>query len=181
LRKVEKVRQSWRVEFLCGGRAVARARADFDALSRIGQLFSAPLEETPELVAAQLESVREAGKTRRKLELELAGYQGKELYHATAPGADGLRRAFRRVQSGSLEELRAVAQSFTAQPKAVFIATLADPPSILLASSEDAGVDAGKTLKAALTEIGGRGGGTARIAQGSAPTGAILDRVLQKL
>src|SRR5258705_10437355 len=32
LRKLEKIRQSTRVEFLCGARAVRRARADFDAL-----------------------------------------------------------------------------------------------------------------------------------------------------
>ncbi len=39
LRKVEKVRQTTRVEFLCGGRAIRRARADYDALSRTAQLF----------------------------------------------------------------------------------------------------------------------------------------------
>ena len=53
LRKLDKVRQAVRIEFLCGMRAVRRARADFDALSRIAQLFSAPLDETPALVASQ--------------------------------------------------------------------------------------------------------------------------------
>jgi alanyl-tRNA synthetase len=181
LRKLEKIRQSWRVEFLCGRRAVARARADYESLSKSAQLFSAPLDDVPSLVAAQLEAAHAAGKARRKLELELAGYQGKELYRATAPGPDGIRRASRRVQSGSLEDLRAIAQSFTAQPKAVFVAALAEPPSVLLAASEDAGVDAGKTLKAALAECGGRGGGAARMAQGSVPDHATLDRVLEKL
>src|SRR4029434_2640281 len=31
LRRTEKIRQSVRVEFVCGGRAVGRARADFEA------------------------------------------------------------------------------------------------------------------------------------------------------
>ena len=114
------------------------------------------------MVAAQLETAHGNDKARRKLELDLAAYQGRELYLATAPGADGVRRVTRRVVKGSLEELRAIAQNFTAQPKAVFIATLADPPSVLLAASADAGIDAGKALKAALTEAGGRGGGNAR-------------------
>ena len=39
--------------------------------------------------------------------LDLAGYQGKELYDATAPGADGIRRVTRRLDRGSLDELRA--------------------------------------------------------------------------
>ena len=92
LRKVEKIRQATRVEFLCGGRAVRRARADYEALARAAQLFPAPLDEVPAAVAAQLEAARGAEKARRKLELELAAYQGRELYVATAPGADGLRR-----------------------------------------------------------------------------------------
>jgi alanyl-tRNA synthetase len=181
LRKLDKVRQSVRVEFLCGGRAVRRARADFEALSKTAQLFSAPLDEVPAMVAAQLETARAGDKARRKLELDLAAHEGKELYLATAPGADGIRRVTRRVVKGSLEELRAIAQNFTAQPKAVFIATLADSPSVLLAASADAGIDAGKVLKAAIAEAGGRGGGNARIAQGSVAEAAELEQVLEKL
>ncbi|HMD71480.1 MAG TPA: alanyl-tRNA editing protein [Bryobacteraceae bacterium] len=181
LRKLEKVRQTVRVEFLCGGRAVRRARADYEALSKTAQLFSAPFEDVPAMVAAQMETARASDKARRKLELELAAYQGRELYLATEPGADGVRRVTRRVVKGSLEELRAIAQSFTAQPKAVFVATLADPPSVLLAASADAGIDAGQALKAALAEAGGRGGGNARMAQGSVAEAAALERVLEKL
>jgi alanyl-tRNA synthetase len=181
LRKLEKVRQAVRVEFLCGGRAIARARADYEALGRVSQLFSASLDEAPEMVAAQLESARANDKARRKLELDLAAYQGKELYANTPPGPDGVRRLVRRVTAGSLEELRALAQNFTGQSKAVFLASLANPPSVLLAASADAGIDAGQALKAALAEAGGRGGGTARMAQGSVPDAALLEKVLGKL
>jgi alanyl-tRNA synthetase len=181
VRKLEKVRQTVRVEFLCGGRATRRARADYDALNRVAQLFSAPFDEAPAMVAGQLEAARAAGKARRKLELDLAAYQGRELYRNTVPSPDGVRRVVRRADRGSLEELRALAQHFTAQPKAVFLATLDDPPSVLLAASADAGVDAGQALKAALAAAGGRGGGTARMAQGSVPSRALLETVLSKL
>ena len=133
------------------------------------------------MVAAQLDAARAADKARRKLELDLAAYQGRELYRNTAPSPDGVRRVVRRAERGSLEELRALAQNFTAQPKAVFLATVDDPPSVLLAASADAGVDAGQALKAALAEAGGRGGGTARMAQGSVPSRALLETVLSKL
>ena len=181
IRKLEKVRQTVRVEFLCGGRAISRARADFDALAKISQQFSAPLDETPGLVAAQLEAARAAGKEHRKLELELASYRGKDLYQAAAAGPDGMRRHTERLSTGSLEDLRAIAQSFTAQPRAVFAAAIENPPSVLLAASEDSGVDAGKVLKALLTEAGGRGGGTARMAQGSIPDPALLTALVEKL
>ena len=181
LRKVDNVRQTARVEFLCGARAMRRARADYDALTRIAHLFSAALDETPALVAGHLEAGRSVDKARRKLELEIAAYRGKELYDRTSPGPDGMRRVFQRIERGSLEELRAVAQNFTVRPSAVFIAALTDPPSVLLACSENAGLDAGKALKAALTEAAGRGGGNSRIAQGSVAEPGLLEPVLAKL
>ncbi|MDR3699868.1 MAG: alanyl-tRNA editing protein [Candidatus Sulfopaludibacter sp.] len=181
LRKVEKVRQTSRVEFLCGGRAIRRARADYEALSRTAQLFSAPLDEVPGMVAAAQETARAGDKARRKLELDLAGHQGRELYAATEPGSDGFRRVSRRAERGNLEELRAIAQNFTAHSKAVFVAALQDPASVLLAVSEDAGIDAGKVLKAALSAHGGRGGGTGRIAQGSIGDAGRLDAILAQL
>jgi len=181
IRKIEKVRETTRVEFVCGGRAVRRARADFEALSNTAQLFSVPLDDLPALAAAHLETSRAADKVRRKLEAELAAFQGRELYAATAPGADGLRRHTRRLERGGLEELRALAQSFTAQSKSVFVAAVGDPPSVLLAASADSGIDAGKALKTALAEAGGRGGGSPRIAQGSVGRRELLDRVLENL
>ena len=181
LRRTEKIRQSVRVEFVCGGRAVRRARQDFEALSGIAQLFSAPLDEVAPLVAVQLEAAKAGEKTRRKLELDLAAYQGKDLYAATEPGPEGIRRAVQRLDRGNLEDLRAVAQNFTANPKGIFVATLKDPPSVLLAASADSGIDAGKVLKAALTAAGGRGGGNARIAQGSVPDAASLDAMVSQV
>jgi alanyl-tRNA synthetase len=181
IRKLEKIRNQTRVEFVCGERAVRRARADYEALARAAQLFSSPLDGVPSMLAEQLESARAAEKSRRKLELELAAYKGRELYQSTAPTADGFRRVAERAASGNLEDLRAVAQNFTAHSKAVFLAALNDPPSVLLAVSEDAGIDAGKVLRASLAAAGGRGGGTARMAQGSVPDAAKLDGLLGAL
>ncbi len=181
LRKLERIRNTVRVEFLCGGRAVSRARADFEALSRVAQLVSGSLDEAPVVVAAQLEAARNADKLRRKLEADLAQYQGRELYAATAADEAGVRRVLRRLPSGNLEDLRAIAQSFTAQSKAVFVAALDEPPALLLAVSADSGLDAGKLLKAALTQSGGRGGGNQRMAQGSLPSREALEQVLGQI
>jgi alanyl-tRNA synthetase len=181
LRKLEKIRQSTRVEFVCGGRAIRRARADFDALSRISQLFSASLDEAPAMVAAQLETAKAGEKAKRKAQLDLAVYRGKELYRETVPAADGMRRATERLERGNLEDLRAVAQSFTTQPKSIFLAVMKEPPSVLLAASEDAGLDAGEALRAAVIKAGGRGGGNARIAQGSVADSGALEKVVEAL
>jgi alanyl-tRNA synthetase len=181
LRKTEKIRQATRVEFLCGARAARRARADYEALSRTAQLFSLGLDEVPAAVAEQLETARGAEKVRKKLELDLAAYRGRELYDMTSPGPDGVRRVRQRLERGSLEEFRALAQNFTAQGNGMFLVSLTEPPSLLLATSAECGLDAGQVLKTALQAVGGRGGGTARMAQGSVPDAAALASVLEKL
>ena len=186
IRKLDKIRGVARVEFLCGLRALGRARADFDALSGIAQSLSAPLDETPALVSAQMESLKSADKERRRLENELGAAIGRELYDATPPDAQGIRRVVKRLESGavsgpSLDQLRAIAQGFCARPRAVFVGAVEEPPAILMATSPDSGLDAGKLIKAALTEVGGKGGGAPRIAQGSVPSKEALERALTAL
>ena len=92
-----------------------------------------------------------------------------------------MRRVIQRLDRGNLEDLRAVAQNFTAGTAGIFVAALQDPPSVLLAASADSGIDAGRVLKAALIESGGRGGGNGRIAQGSVPNAQALDLLMAKL
>jgi alanyl-tRNA synthetase len=181
IRKLDKVRGAARIEFLCGLRAVRRMRADFDALAKIAQTLSAPLDDTPALVAAQMEALKSAEKDRRRLEQELAILQGRELYDAASPDASGMRRVVKRIPSGALDPLRAMAQGFCARPKAMFVGAAGEPPQLLLATSSDSGMDAGKLLKAALAEAGGRGGGAGRIAQGSASSGEALEKAIAAL
>jgi len=170
IRRVEKIRGNLRVEFLCGRRAVERARADYEALAQVARVFSCALDEAPALAAAQQARLADAEKSRARLALELAAARGRELYAQTAPDAAGVRVMARHARSGAItDELRAEAQSFTAGSRSVFLATFEDPPAVLLAVSGDSGLDAGKLLKEALGEVGGRGGGSARIAQGSLP------------
>src|SRR5581483_6418364 len=180
LRKLDRLRGNLRIEFLCGARAVGRARADFEALSHIARAFSSPLDETPALVDAQREKLQEADKERRRLALELAQSGGRESHAGTVPGPDGIRRLLRRVDSLS-EESRAEAQSFAAAGRAICLAFCENPPSVLLACSSDSAIHAGNALKAALSAVGGRGGGNAALAQGSVPSKEALDQVVQSL
>ncbi len=181
IRKLDKVRQSVRVEFLCGGRAVRRARADYQAMARIAQLFSAPPDDTPALVSAQLQNAQAIEKSLRKAQVELAGFRGRQLYESTPPDADGIRRHIERAGNGSAEERSALARNFTAQPNAIYVAVVQNPPSVIYAVSADTGIHAGQAIKQALAAVGGRGGGNAQLAQGSVPEPALLETVIRML
>lgn len=182
VRKTERIRGQTRVEFLCGVRALARARADYEALDRTARCFSAALDDVPQAAAAALEQAREAEKARRRASLELAELRGKALYAACPPDARGLRIHVERTGKGPIgDEIRALAQSFCAAGQGVFVAACEDPPSILLATGEATGIEAGARLKAALEKCGGRGGGSARIAQGSLPSAEVLEALVRAL
>jgi alanyl-tRNA synthetase len=181
VRKVDRVKKQVRLEFVCGLRAVRRARADFELLSRVAQGLSASLDEIPALVESQAERLRTVDAQRRRLEAELHAYRARLLYDAAEPDASGVRRAIQRRETGSLEELRGFAQAYCVLPKAVFVGATDDPPAVLLAASEDSGVDAGRVLKAALASVGGRGGGSPRMAQGSVPGVQAIPQVLDQL
>jgi alanyl-tRNA synthetase len=175
IRKLEKIRGTVRVEFVCGLRAMRAVRGDFRLLSEISRTLSAPFEDIPGLIAAQIEKAKALDKSCTRLSIELAKREGGELHAATAPGEDGIRRV---VQSGAIDDaVRTRAQAFVAGGKAVFLAVSEDPASVLLAASADSGVHAGNLVKAAVTAAGGRGGGNPTLAQGSVPAAALKDVV----
>jgi alanyl-tRNA synthetase len=172
LGKLEKIRGITRLEFVCGVRALRRARADYRLLAAIGRALSVPPEQTPEHLAGLIEKHKTVEKTAQRLATELAKREGKDLYQATQADPDGIRR---RIERGPIDDaVRARAQSFISGEKAVFLAVCEQPPSLLLAASADSGIHAGDRVKAAVTASRGRGGGNAQLAQGSVPDSAAL-------
>jgi alanyl-tRNA synthetase len=180
LRSVEKVRKATRVEFVCGQRAIGRARRDYEALVGIASSLSASIDDVSSLVSAQSDRLKDADNARKRLEKDLATYRVRERYDAATPDAAGVRTLVIR-DATSADELRTLAQAAFTLPKVVVVGALSNPPSVLLATSEDSGVDAGKTLKEKLAAAGGRGGGSPRLAQGSVPDATALDSVVESL
>ena len=83
LRKIEKVKQGVRVEFVCGLRAVNTARRDYATLTEAAALYSSHIHDVPEQVRKSLEESKAAGKAQHKLLEELA-----ELYSERLLGPD---------------------------------------------------------------------------------------------
>jgi alanyl-tRNA synthetase len=180
LRSNEKIRKATRIEFVCGQRAVSRARKDFESLKTIATSLSSSLDDAAGLVGAQADRLKESDGARKKLAQELAAYRARERYDAAAADANGVRTIVLR-DAATMDDAKAVAQAAFGLSKVVVVGAIASPPSVLVAASEDSGVDAGKLLKTTLAAVNGRGGGSARLAQGSVPDAGALDRAVQLL
>jgi alanyl-tRNA synthetase len=183
IRGTERVRKTTRVEFVCGLRAVRNARADHELLSALALSMGVAPAEMITKTKAQSDELRAAQAARREASTALDGYRAHELFDAAAPDASGRRRIVERRDTGTVDDLRSLTQPLLALGDVLFIGTLATPPTIVVASS-DAGphaLDAGAALKKLLAEHGGRGGGNARIAQGTVPTVAALDTIVNAI
>jgi alanyl-tRNA synthetase len=180
IRKTEKIRGNVRLEFVCGLRAVARAKQDFRVLSDLARQSASPIDKLPEQFAALRLRLAAAEKDRQRLSVEAARREGEELYEEASLSPEGIRRA--RLHVPSIDEaVRAKAQAFTAQPKAVLLVLAEEPPGVLIACSPDAGLNAGAILKQVLAAAGGRGGGAATLAQGSLPNAQVGDALADAL
>jgi alanyl-tRNA synthetase len=181
IRKVERVRQVVRLGFLCGGRAIRQTRNDRRLLARLAAAFSSGPEDLPQLVEAEKEELKEAQLGRREVQASLDLYRARELYAAATPDATGIRRAVLLDSGEPLESLRGLAQAFASMPMAMFVGGVASPPAIVLAASPDTRVDAAEVLKGLLASVGGRGGGSASLAQGVVPGRTQLEAVVKSI
>jgi alanyl-tRNA synthetase len=185
LRRTERTRGTVRVEFRCGHRAIARARADMELLLDAAGVLTAGADELPALVRTLADDRRAFEKANAQLAEQLVAHEARAQHTATAPDARGRRVIMTTRDDVPVKALQGFAQQFTALGGAVYVAVSTTPPALLLAASDDAGVECGTLLREALQAVGGRGGGTARLAQGSAPTAdaalAARDRLLAAL
>ena len=190
LRKVEKVKQGVRVEFVCGARAVATARKDFEILTSAAALFSCHIYDVSDQVRKTMDEAKTAGKREQKTQAELAELMAAQI-------VSGLANHAARVSAGTLEPSRAIAlvkqvfhdrdlafikllaQKLAVHPNVVaLLATSLPQPALVFAQSSGGRFDMGVLMKEAMASLGGRGGGARDLAQGGAPAGADLEAAL---
>ncbi len=174
LRKTEKVRQGYRVEFVAGERVVSTARRDFSTLSETAALFSAHIYDVPQQARKSLDEIRSLRKQREQSQDELADVQAATLL-AESPENGGRKLVIRTFRDRELNFLKLLAQKVTRQAPAIaLLATESPQPALVFAQSAGQPYDMGALLKQTMAKLGGRGGGSKDLAQGGAPQSAGL-------
>jgi len=146
---------------------VTRASADADLLSRSARALSASPDELPALVESNLQRLTEIERERKRLATELARHEAKEKWTEAAPDQHGIRRIRLDVRDGAVKDAETMVHALMSLGGCIVLAVGAKPWGVMLAAAADTGFDAGANLKPALATVGGRGGGSPRIAQGS--------------
>jgi alanyl-tRNA synthetase len=179
LRKAEKVRQGWRVEFVAGQRAVATARRDFTTLTETAALFSANIYGVPQQARKSLDEIKSLVKEYGQSQEDLAAAQAAALL-ADAPESDGRRVIVRTLAGRDLSFIKLLAQKLTRQSPSVvaLLATESPRPTLVFAQSPGQPDDMGALMKEEMAKLGGRGGGTKDLAQGGVSNAEGLESAL---
>ena len=182
LRKTEKVRQGWRVEFVAGQRAVATARRDFTTLTEAAGLFSAHIYDVPQQARKSLEEIRSLRKQREQSLEELAEAQAAALLASTGESG-GQIIVVRTFADRDMNFLKLLAQRMTrlAPNVVAFLGTTSPQPSVVFAQSAGQPGDMGALMKEMMAKLGGRGGGSKDMAQGGAPTADGIESALESI
>jgi len=170
LRKVERVRQGWRVEFIAGQRAVATARRDFSTLTEAAGLFSAHIYDVPAQIRKSLEEIRSLRKQREQSLEELAAAQAAAILAETSD-TNGRKVVVRSFVDRDMNYLKLLAQKLTrlAPNVAGLLAATSPQASLVFAQSAGQTHDMGALMKETMSKLGGRGGGSKDMAQGGLP------------
>jgi alanyl-tRNA synthetase len=166
IRKVERAKGLTRVEFLCGGRALRRARQDYAILSDAARLFSTGLENVPELITKQAQELRDAGKSLQKQVEEMAELEAAQMWRR-APEKAGVRVVRRLFEATEGKKAKLVAHGVGKQAGAIALIGIKGTPATLFFSQTPGGkVNLPDVMKQTLAKFGGKGGGTRDFAQG---------------
>jgi alanyl-tRNA synthetase len=179
LRKVEKVRQGSRVEFVCGQRAVRTARHDYLSLTEAAALFSGHIWDVPQQVKKSLEEIKGASKAREHLLAELAELEASRLLAETA-SQNQRKIVVRSYADRDLTFIRLLGQKITRMdPAAVaLLGAGLGQASLVFAQTKGSPLDVGSLLKEIVAANGGKGGGSRDMAQGGLPSAELIESAL---
>jgi len=181
VRRMKKVRENWRVEFVCGQRARRVARADFALLEDISQRLTCGPDTIHAGITRILNERNAGNRMGQRYLAESAALQAQVLLakEREQHAADPPRTVTGILADADMEYLRSVATNIITEPGVVALLGSEANGSIVMAKSDSVSGDMNALLREAVKSCGGKGGGTKEFAQGSVPEGSDLSRILR--
>jgi alanyl-tRNA synthetase len=170
----ERFKGGSRIEFVCGGRALAsHARLRDQVTALVRQTTVAPHELTGAFERLHTEN-RASQKTIRALQEELATHLAATMV-TKAEDVGPFRRVIVEQPGWDAAALKSLASALATHPGIVAVVTGSGTPApLVVARAADVTFDAGACVKQITAALGGRGGGRPELAQGAAGESAAV-------
>lgn len=177
----ERYKSGARVRFVCGARAVALAEEHHGLLREAGALLSAGPESVPASVGRLLEQLAESGRRVRTLQAQVLEAEAQRLLAEARASGSEPAIVVRVLDGWNATLLRQLAGRLTEDAGCLaLLASRSDTAHLAYARSEDVPYDVPALLQRTLQELGGRGGGRGRMAQGSCSRTEGLEEALHR-
>lgn len=160
----ERFKGGQRIEFLCGGRALARAQQLRDVMSASIRLLSVIPTELPSAIERMQQEAKDRKLALAAAQIELATHEGAALAASAEPL--GAIAAVLRVAEGDANRLKALASAIAQRSGVLATLVSASRPSLAVAArASDVSLSCQDLIAAIAGEFGGRGGGRPDMAQ----------------
>jgi alanyl-tRNA synthetase len=160
------MRQDWRVEFVCGGRAEHAAHQDFLRIRTAAEKLSCAPEEMVAAAERAL-SERDANFKRTRALLErLAEIEAAQAVREANASVDGLCVVLRVFEDVEPEFLGFFGTQVAKTERSIALLAGVSSGNVLFAQHPTAARDMNALLKQILAKVGGKGGGTRDFARG---------------
>src|SRR5258707_6316670 len=178
IRGYTKIRQDWRVEFVCGGRAESAAKQDADLIALLSATFECAAQDLPTAVERLMREREESAKQVKTLLPRIAESEAAALLAAASPRADEIRVVAEAVQNVAPDYLKHLATALARTDPTVALLSDAQTGSVVFAPHPSAAKDMNALLKKVFEQVPGKGGGSKDFSRGSVapstdPTAAI--------
>ena len=167
LRGCSKIRQDWRIEFLCGSRAESAARKDADMLARVAAQLKCAPQDLDGSVERLLQEREVATRNLRSLLPKLADADVATRLQLIAPSGDGEVVVVEMLQNLGQEYLQFYATALTRSEKVLALLAVPETGALLFAQHPAVGKDMNALLRGVVDQLGGKGGGTKDFARGA--------------
>jgi alanyl-tRNA synthetase len=156
-----------RIHFVCGERALHYFQNAHGIVTAVARQFDVGVDSVSEAVERQRETLRAAQKELQEL-LPLKLRAEAQQLIAQAESFASIKLVTASFRHRSPQELRTLASQLQNEASVVALLAAYDGVklSLTIACAADTGVNANDLIRKQLAEIGGRGGGDAKLAQG---------------
>ncbi|HEY4877763.1 MAG TPA: DHHA1 domain-containing protein [Candidatus Acidoferrales bacterium] len=192
IRKLERRRDSWRIEYVAGNRVLTAARSDFSILTQAASAMTCALSEVPAGIAKWSEERRALQGSAKKMEERLAKHEAHEMLgrQGTIP-ANGSAESPRVVSAvfddATSNYLGLLAAKLIAESNVIALLASRAGGHVVFAQSKGAPADSsltardmGRLLRETIQDFGGKGGGSRDFAQGSLPNPSDTAKVIER-
>jgi alanyl-tRNA synthetase len=175
----ERYKGGTRVEFVCGGRALAAYRGFRDAVTGAIRALSVFPHELPDAIARLQAANKDVAREMKALREVLGAYEGRALAAAATP-VGPLQVVVTAVEGHDAGTLKPLVSAACDRQGGLAVLFAGSAPVVVAAARHVSAVsvDCGALVKALCARFGGRGGGRPELAQGgglSAPVADLLE------